>query len=112
MTTLLKNKYFYSIALVMGVSLVLLVFVNTLELSHSVKNGISLGVGVALFNALVSFVALNWSYRKSDKIFFSTFFGSMVWKLVVLGVLFYCLLGQGLFHPAVSLISLALMTFI
>lgn len=109
---MLRNKFLraglaFSFLAILGLGTI-----HFLKVAPSVRNGIISGLILALFNGILSFISLRWSFRRSNKIFFGTFFSSMLWKLLVLGGLFFYLLGQTYIDPATALVTLAMMTFL
>ena len=81
-----------------------------LRVERGVRWGLYLGIALAAFNGLIAFLTLAWAYQKSDKIFFGTFFGNMVWKLAVLMVSALWLLKFHQVHIPSALISMAALT--
>lgn len=74
------------------------------------KNGIILGLSIAVINGLSHWGSLSWAFHRSDKFFFIALYGGIFFKLLVLAGTF----GYILYHPSYgivgTLIPLVLMT--
>lgn len=80
--------------------------------TETVRNGLLLALGIASLNGLLGFFALRWAFVQSDKIFYGTLFGSMIWKLMVLAVTAGFIFGNPNFNFVVTLVSQVLLTFV
>ncbi len=87
-------------------------FIYFVPLSAFSRDGAQLGAAIASANALLCLAALSWCYLKSDKVFFSAFYGGMLWKLSVLGATVFLLARAGSSAIVSMLLALAVMTVI
>lgn len=94
-----------------ALALAILAAVRLLGLAGSVRGGIILGTGLAFANGLICLYLAYWAFTRSEKLFYFTFFGGMIWKLLILGVTVYFLIGVEQVHLAAVLIAMAAMTF-
>lgn len=107
-----QNRVFQGTAVFGSTALFLYIAVTFLNLGIFVSKGIFIGFFLSTFNGLVTFLALSWAIERSNKIFFGTFFGGIIWKLVVLGSVFFYWTIQSSFQIVPALVSLALTTFL
>lgn len=103
------NRYFS--IYVMGIILLpLLGFI--FYFPPSIRNGFFLSFALSALNAFLIFVSLNWTWDRSDKIFYGTFFGGIVWKLIVLALMTYLIYRNPDFNLNATLISFVFLTFL
>ena len=81
-------------------------------LPGGIRHGLYLGIALSALNGSIAFLTLAWAFSKSDVVFYGTFFGNMIWKLLVLFGTFLLLVRLQAVHIPAALISLAALTFL
>ena len=107
---LIQNKLFKNSAVFLILALLPVMGIFFFGFSRDIKQGSVLGAILAVFNGFIGFVSVGYVMGQSDKIFYGTFFGNMLWKLVVLGGTFFYLMQSRSFHTVSVLVTLAFMT--
>lgn len=100
------------LTVIAGCALALFAGTVALEGPGPMRNGVILGLACSLVNALAGFAAVHWAFKRSNRLFYGAYFGSMLWKILVLGGVFFLVRGHAAFHPAGALVSLAAATFL
>ena len=77
------------------------------NLSLGSFHGMLLSATLAGLNCFVLLSLLKWALRRSDKAFYSVFFGGMLWKFAVLGLTAFFIFGSTFFSFIGTLLSLA-----
>ena len=109
---IVKNKALQGVFAFAGTVLFLLASVSFLNVPAPVGRGMVLGIGLAFLNGLLSLLSIHWTFYRSAKIFFGTFFAGMLWKLAVLGAAFFYLMGKDTIQAASALAALGAVTLI
>lgn len=109
---MIQNKLLLGTFSLLVCSIISLAVLMIFSSVPAVRNGFILGILLSTANALLCFLLLHWTYVKSSKIFYGAYFGGVIWKLLVLGGVFYYLMNHAMFHAPATLISLAVMTFL
>lgn len=76
----------------------------------SVRNGLILASTISFINVAFILSILNWAFKRSNKIFYGTFFGGMVWKLLALSAIAITIYGNPKFSLGTTLVSMACFT--
>ncbi len=96
----------------LGVSGTMAMIAGLLTLPRDVKSGLLLGIALAAMNGIASFLSLHWSFRKSNKIFFTIWSAGLFMRVMVLAAAAYAVYGNPAFDFLSTLLSLVFATFL
>ena len=108
----MQKRYFQGVMFLAVCPLVLWAGLELPQGRSPVSDGIFLGSLISVLNGLACFTLLHWSFRKTARVFYASFFGGMIWKIAVLGSAFWILPRFPSVHRTAAFVSLALMTFL
>ena len=75
-------------------------------------NSLLLALALSLLNGAVYFIALYYSWGKSNKVFFAAFYGTFFWKLSVFAAATLFIFSNSAFHFPAALIAMVIGSFL
>ena len=108
---MIPNKFF-QIAILSLILIALFSSVFFLNFSSPTRNSLFLALTLSMLNTFLSTASLNWAWTRSNKIFYSTFLGGIIWKLILLTLISIFTYKNPNFNLTVTLISFVILSFI
>ncbi len=75
-------------------------------------NSLLLALALSLLNGAVYFIALYFSWDKSNRVFFAAFYGTFFWKLAVFTAASLLIFGNPAFNFPAALIAMVIGSFL